>query len=222
MAASSLAPALLSDGFATIGRAHRYWPLLALPLALLAGFGSTRARNPRAGVGRPAAWAFIVCVIALALPSPVIASLALPTELTVRPRLQQALEGDWEQLLNVLTRYGDGVCAAAVPAPGPVFPYTGDRFLLYGHPEVRENAARIRWADIYDHIVPEEQRVQEQELLMSGTATPEQFREIVARYGLDLVVVPERVASATGFAGLSGRVLRSGSNRYVLYGLSSC
>jgi hypothetical protein len=48
------------------------------------------------------------------------------------------------------------------------------------------------------------------------------FREIVARYGLDFVVVPERVASARGFQGLSGRVLRSGSNRYVLYGLNSC
>jgi hypothetical protein len=220
--ASSLVPALLSDGFATIGRAHRYWPLLALPLALLAGLGAHALGARAREWGRPAAWAVAVCVLALALPSPVIASLALPTELTTWPRLEQALEGDREQLLSVLARYGDGVCAAAVPAPGPVFPYTGYRVLLYGHPEGRENAARIRWADIYDHIVPEDQRVRDQELLMSGTATPEQFREIVARYGLDLVVVPERVASTTGFQGLSGRLIRSGSNRYVLYGLSSC
>ena len=222
VAASSLVPALLSDGFATIGRAHRYWPLLALPLALLAGLGAHALGARAREWGRPAAWAFVVCVIALALPSPVIASLALPTELPVRPRLQQALEGDREQLLNVLARYGHGVCAAAVPAPGSVFPYTGYRFLLYGHPEVRENAARIRWADIYDHIVPEEQRVRDEELLMSGTATPEQFREIVARYGLDFVLVRERVASAPGFEGLSGRPVRSGSSRYVLFGLGSC
>jgi hypothetical protein len=87
---------------------------------------------------------------------------------------------------------------------------------------VRENAARIRWADIYDHIVPEEERVRDRELLTSGTATPEQFREIVARYGLDFVLVRERVASAPGFEGLSGRPVRSGSSRYVLFGLGSC
>lgn len=85
-----------------------------------------------------------------------------------------------------------------------------------------ENAAWIRWADIYDDIVSEEQRVHDQELLMSGTATPEQFREIVARYGLDFVVVPERVASAGAFRGLTGRPLSTPSNRYVLYGLHGC
>jgi hypothetical protein len=59
-------------------------------------------------------------------------------------------------------------------------------------------------------------------VLMSGTATPEQFGAIVERYGLDFVVVPERVAAAETFQGLSGLPLRSGATRQVLFGLDDC
>ena len=220
--ASSFVPVLLGEGFETVGRAHRYWPLLALPLTLLAGLGAHYIGARVGRWARPAAWAFATCVVALALPSPLIASLALPSELRTPPKLRRALEGDRQQPLNVLARYGDGVCSAAVPSPGSVFPYTGYRFLLYGHPDVRENAARIRWADIYEEIIPEAQRALDQELLMSGTATPEQFLAIVERYGLDFVIVPGRVASAEAFRGLSGRPLRAGATRQVLFGLDDC
>jgi hypothetical protein len=222
VAASSLVPALLGEGFETIGRAHRYWPVLALPLALLAGLGAHFVGARIARWARPAAWAFAAGVVALALPSPLIASLALPSELGTSPDLQLALEGDRRKLLNVLARYGDGACSAAVPSPGSAFPYTGYRFLLYGDPNVRENAARIRWADIYDRIVPEAKRVSDQELLMTGTATREQFRAIVERYGLDFVVVPAGAASADAFRGLPGRTVQSGTRRYVLFGLDDC
>jgi hypothetical protein len=220
--ASGLIPALFGEGFETIGRAHRYWPLLALPLALLAGLGAHFIGARLAQWARPAAWGFAACVVALALPSPLIASLALPSEINTPVKLRRSLEGEGGQLLNVLARYGDGVCAAAVPSPGAAFPYTGYQFVLFGDPSVRENAARIRWADIYDHIVPEAERVRDQELLMSGTATPEQFRAIVERYGLDFIVVPERAASAEAFAGLSGRPVRLGALRRILFGLDEC
>ena len=47
-------------------------------------------------------------------------------------------------MLNALHRYGDGECAAAIPAPAAAFGYTGFHFLLYGDPRNRPNPARIR------------------------------------------------------------------------------
>jgi hypothetical protein len=85
-----------------------------------------------------------------------------------------------------------------------------------------ENDARIRWAEIYEEIVPQEQRVRDDELLMSGSVTPDQFGAIVRRYGLDVVVVPLGSAGSEAFQGLSERRVRWDGDEYVMYGVHPC
>jgi hypothetical protein len=222
LVASVLVSGLVGEGFETISRQHRYWPLLCLPLGILAGLGAhwlgtlVRARS------RAAAWVGGAVVLALAFPSPVIASLALPSAFPASPSLTRALEGDPEEALNALSDYGEGLCAAAVPRPLLAFSYTGFRFLLVPSDRREENDARIRWAEIYDEIVPQEQRARDDELLLSGSATPEQFAAIVDRYGLDVVIVPLESAGSDAFRGLSGRRVRLEGEEYVLFGVRPC
>jgi hypothetical protein len=105
------------------------------------------------------------------------------------------------------------------------FSYTGFRFLLYRWPRWRErgeNAARIRWAEIYERIVPQARREGQQRLLMRGSASPEQFRRIMRTYGLDVLIVPSKSAQAEAFRGFAGRRVRSDGRQYVLYGLHPC
>jgi hypothetical protein len=222
LAASLLASDLVGEGFETLGRQHRYWPLLCLPLGILAGIGAHWLGTLLWERSKAAAWVGATCVVGLALPSPVIASLALPSAFPGSPSLTRALEGDPDAALNVLSDYGDGVCAAAFPRPLLGFSFTGFRFLLVPSDRRVENDARIRWAEIYERIVPQDQRARDQELLMSGSATPEQFAEIVDRYGLDVVVVPVESAGAEAFRGLSGRGVSLDGEEYVLFGVQPC
>ncbi|HEU4450783.1 MAG TPA: hypothetical protein VFR63_12480 [Gaiellaceae bacterium] len=222
VATSALIPTLLGEGFESVGRQHRYWPLLALPLAILAGFGAHALACRLRRRSTAAAAAAAGCVVALSLPSPLIASLALPAEIDVSPSITRALTDGREDVLDALARYGEGACSAAVPRSAESFAYTGFHFLRYGQPLVRENAARIRWAEIYEHIVPEEQRLRDEELLMSGSLSAAELGEIADRYDLDVVVVPRGKARADGFAGLRGRRIRDQRRQYVLYGLDRC
>jgi hypothetical protein len=221
LAASLLASGLVGEGFEAVARQHRYWPLFCLPLGILAGLGAHWLGTLLWERSRAAAWVGAACVVGLAVPSPVIASLALPAVFPGSPSAR-ALEGDPDQALNALSEYGDGICAAAVPRPLLSFSHTGFRFLVVPSSWREENDARIRWAEIYDHIVPQEQRVRDDELLMSGTATPEQFATIVERYGLDVVVVPAGSAGAEAFQGLSGRRVRLAGEEYVMFGVHPC
>jgi len=221
-----LASALVSiaggEGFETLGRQHRYWPLFCLPLALLAGLGVHWLGTCLRERYRAAGWAVALCALGLALPSPLIASLALPTELYASPSLTRALQGDADEALNVLSEYGAGACSVAAPGARSTFTFTGFRFLLYRTDKRVENSARIRWAEIYDHIVPEAQRVRDNRLLLSGTATAEEFRTLVQRYDLDAIVVPARRADAETFRGLPSRRVRSQRGREVLISVNPC
>ena len=220
--ASSLLPAILDEGFETIGRAHRYWPLLSLSLAILGGLGIHWIGSALSEHSRAAAAASAICVVALALPSPLVASLALPAEKPPPPDLQRALRGDRRHPLNALARYGDGVCAASAPEPARAFSYTGYRFLRFGDPLVRENSARIRWAEIYEHIVPEEERVRDEASLEHRSSTPTDVRGITHRYDLDVVVLPAWAADREAFRGVPRRWANDGERRYVVYGLGRC
>ena len=84
-----------------------------------------------------------------------------------------------------------------------------------------ENDARIRWADIYEHIVPHE-RFRDDDLLMGGSATPEEFDQIVQRYGLDIIVVPLESAGSETFDGLPSRPVQLEGEEYVTFGVNPC
>jgi hypothetical protein len=219
---SALVDVAAGEGFETLGRQHRYWPLFCLPLALLAGLGVHWLATRLCERFPVAAWVVPVCALGLALPSPVIASLAVPSKIYVSPGLTRALEGDETHALNALSDYGSGVCAVAIPGARSAFSYTGFRFVFYRSDRRPENAARIRWAEIYDQIVPEAQRIRDNELLRTGSITPEQFRAIERRYGLDVVIVPVKSASAEAFRDLPARRVRLRSEQYVLYGVDQC
>jgi hypothetical protein len=224
--AALLAAALVSvaggEGLETLGRQHRYWPLFCVPLALLAGLGLHWLWTYLGERSRAAGWAVLICALALALPSPLIASLALPTELYASPSLTRALEGDRDEALNALSEYGAGACSVAAPGARSAFPYTGFRFLLYRTDKRPENAARIRWDEIYDHIVPEAQRARDNKLLLSGSATPGEFRTLVQRYELDAVIVPAKRANAEAFRDLPSRRVRSQRGEEVLFSVDPC
>lgn len=220
--ASVLASGFVGEGFETLGRQHRYWPLVYLPLGMLAGVGAHWLGALLRERSRVAAWVGAACVLGLAFPSPIIASLALPSAFAGSPSLTRALEGEPDEALNALSDYGDGICAAAVPRPLLAYSYSGFRFLLVPSDRRAENDARIRWAEIYEEIAPQEQRALDDALLMSGSATPEQFAEIVGRYGLDVIVVPEESAGSEAFSGLSGRRVQLDGAEYVMFGVDPC
>lgn len=222
LAVSALVPLVAGEGFETLGRHHRYWPLFCLPVALLAGIGAHAVVTRVGRRSRPAAWVTGFAVAALALPSPVIASLALPRVVPVPPAKTEAVRAGGENLLTALAEYGDGVCAVAAPATGAVFSYTGFRLVSYGIPERRENPARIRWKSIYDRIGTAGERRRDQLLLTTGAAGEPAFRRIVNRYGLDVVVVPAEWGDADAFRGLPRRVARLGAQTYVLVGIDEC
>lgn len=222
LAVTLFASEALGGGFETLGREHRYWPLFGLALALLAGLGAHGLAAYFWARRRALAVAGTVVILGFALPSPMIASIAMPSHTGILPAVEQALEDGRDQELNALSAYGDGVCSVLARYPGVVFSYTGFRLVLFGDPTVRTNAARIRWSDIYDRIVPEAQRLHDAELVLSGRATRAELRAVVERYGLDVLVAPAEIAGADAFRALSGRDVRSEGDRYVLYGLNAC
>jgi hypothetical protein len=219
---TALVAASLGGGFETLGRQHRYWPLLGLGLALLAGLGAHWLGALLARRSRGFAAAFAAAALAFALPSPIIAGVAIHSHFEVSAPVRQALQGDGHDALDELRAYGDGVCSALFPDPGIAFTYTGFHLVVFGNPAARENAARIRWADIYDHIVPEAQRLRDTEVVLGGRITPAELQAIVERYGLDVLVVPAGVANAGAFRSLSGRPVRFEGEPYVLFGLNPC
>jgi hypothetical protein len=222
LAGSALVPALLGEGFETIGRDHRYWPLLCLGLALLAGQGAylvgvrVQRRSP-AGV-----WALAAALVLVALPSPLLASWALPSKVPLSDAVVSGLRGNPHSGLALLRDYGEGGCSVATPLSWRAFAYTGFHQLLVGDPGRQPNAARIRWADIYEQIVPESERVRDDALLNFGSVTDSAFQAIVARYGLDAVVVPADAASGEAFRDLSGTPVRAEGEDLVLFGLDEC
>jgi hypothetical protein len=222
LATSALAPIVTGDGFNTLGRQHRYWPLLCLPCALLAGLGAHWLFVRLLARSRAAAGAIAAVVVVLALPSPLIASLALPERLHIRAFVTEALEGRPGQALNALSDYGDGECAAAAPSGTLPFNYTGFRVVFYRWDRRPANSARIRWKDIYDHIAPQADRERDNRLLSTGAATREQVEAIVRRYGLDAILVRADRANPEVYSGYPARRVLYRGEPYVLFGVGKC
>ena len=57
---------------------------------------------------------------------------------------------------------------------------------------------------------------------MSGSASPEEFEQIVERYGLDVVVVPLESAGSEIFQGLPSRPVQLEGEEYVMFGVNPC
>jgi len=218
LALAALIPAILGEGFDTLGRHHRYWPLAYLGVACLAVMGASRMRSAI----RSTSVVALVGVVALAAAttSPVVASAALPSRIASAPVLVEAFERRSDSVLNAIDRDPGTGCVAAVPQEiaREVFSYTGYRLVLWTGSWFGDNRARIRWADIYERIAPDEQRIRDNRILVNGWGQPQRWRELVETYDVDIVVAPIDNARYRPFRGIPRRA----AGDYIVLTVDRC
>ena len=196
---------VLGEGFGPISRRHRYWPILCLAVALFAAVGATDLferlrRRPR----RTPAFVVAAVIVLLAIPSPLLASLAYPEEVKIPVVITESLKNETHTLLNELdTR--EGTCTvAAVGVTDEIFAFTGHRLVaIVLGPELEDNQARVRWRDIYEVTESLETRAADTRALIGGGENVGQWQELVDKYDVNAVVVPERLIDSPSFDGLA-------------------
>jgi hypothetical protein len=181
----------LGEGFLTLSRRHRYWPLLHLGLALLGAIGVSDLIERAAARRKAFAVALAVVVAALAVPSPLVGSLAL-NHLYKRSRLlAESLAGEPDTVLNRLAA-GGSRCTAAIPRGqlgALVFSYTGYRLVIASWNQgYVENRARIRWREIYEIIPADGERFADNAILTHRKTSREVLEGLIAKYGVDVIV----------------------------------
>jgi hypothetical protein len=221
LSSSSLIPKVLGEGFVTLGRAHRYWPFLFLGLALFGAYGLSelveRAGRTRRWLATPTAAAALL----LALPSPIVASLALPEKLPRNPSLTAALEGEPRTILNQVSRYpGDQRVVAAVPEEEKViFGYGASRMLVFKW--ARQFDGHVRWTSIATDVAEDPDRISANMALVSGRVSPSLWLRLADRYGIEAVVAASDHADAPAFRAC--RVQRDPTDgRFILVEVETC
>ena len=197
----------IGAGFDTLGRAHRYWPMVFLSAAICAGFGFFWLLEQASRLHRLVAVILFLGVAAVALASPWIGTrevkdATLEMRASRDPTLMEALQGDeltWPAVLS--PSLGDR-CTVAVPEDVSVmsYAYTGYRHVLFGWASPG-NTARVRWRDIYSYIPPDAVRRSVNTMLVTAQASPERFRDLVERYGVDRVLVNESLVELPALEG---------------------
>jgi hypothetical protein len=204
--AGTLAP-ILGEGFTTLGYTHRYWPVLYFSLALFAALGATQLLVWLAARRRWLASVAGLLIVALAIPSPVIGSLALPSTVE-EPFMHEALTGNPESILNVLAPRPGLECRVAVPESLGVstFAYTGYRMVMHPlKPNPNSvNRARIRWFPKPLRIPIDAKRLVHNLILTGGQGIDERFDELVDFYDLNLIVVPTQMADMPRYNSFEG------------------
>ena len=188
---SGLLASWLGPGFTTLGRPHRYWPLVHLGVALWAALGLTRLRDRWAARPLIAIGGMIV-IVAVALSTPLLASLALPQKLPSPWLLRASLEGDNQSPLNILAASVGQECTVVVPArySQVVFAYTGFRSVWFPYSTDDPTRARIRWATIYQNIASPDERLRDNQLLLSRSFRDDRWADVARAYGVDLLLLP--------------------------------
>ncbi|HEX2088544.1 MAG TPA: hypothetical protein VHI54_01235 [Actinomycetota bacterium] len=224
--ASSAIPRLLGAGFAVVGRASRYWPVLHLAVALLAGVGAAQLFD-RLVEWRPLAAVGVAAVLAgLALPLPLDVSLENAASAPGASPLRSALLGRSRNFLTDVASAGRRHCTVAAPGSVPlqVFAYTGYRHVAYvGSGRHRGNYARIRWRDIYGRITRESDRLADNRVLTEGRGDPSAWRRLAFKYRLNFVVVAREKLEAFRelFPGQVAR-LSQGREPFVALSVAAC
>lgn len=213
----------LSPGFETLGRQHRYWPLVSLGVVLLASIGAADlfarvARRHRAILGIALATGITV----LAIPSPVLASLAYADAQHPPPLVHRSLLAGPETLLDALEpRLGHSCTVAAPPSLEPqIFAFTGDRLIAAG---VNENGrAWVRWRHPGGRLPLLHRRIADNQVLTLGLGSPQRWLETAHIYGVDQVVIPASHWGARAFSGRRGHSFRSPEGAWIVVRLRPC
>jgi len=220
----------VGGGFETLGRPHRYWPMFFQAAAICGGFGLVWVLQGVARFHRVAAIALIVAVSAVALASPWIGSRQVKKELlrkslSAHPALMAALRGDMSSWPAALSPAPGQHCTIAVPRGQTVisYAYTGYRHVWYVWVRVHRNSARVRWRDIYLHIPTDAERRFANEVLTSAQGvTSRYYREIIERYGVDRVLVPEAALNSPALDGYKIEEGYGGNKRFGVVHTGDC
>jgi hypothetical protein len=218
-------PELLGRGFATLGREHRYWPLVYLGIVLLGAFGAADLLDRAIRKAILLAVAFGSAIVMLAIPTPILASLAVPDLLRPPPAFEDAVRNHPAAVFNALAPEPGHRCVAAAPErfTPQVFAYTGYRMVaLLFAPEGRRNRARIQWRDIYEDIPGDDERILDNEILTQARVEPEEWEAIADKYGVDLVLTRWERADAEPFAPYEKRIARAGDRGMVVIVRRDC
>lgn len=190
VAASSLIPLFLGKSFATLGRAARYWPNMYLGVAIFAGVGAAELLRQlaRVRVWMAAVPGALLVVVAAAVPFAV--SLDIPNRWRDKPVLAGAMLGRQNFLADVAaTGRADCVIASPRYIQMTIFSYAGYRQVAYRGADAHVgNYSRIRWRDIYEQVPDDAERLADNEILTSGDASIPHWRDLIRKYGVDIVV----------------------------------
>jgi hypothetical protein len=220
VAAAELAPRL-GEGFTTLGRHHRYWPLVYLSVALVAGLGAEVAWRRLTAIARPIGVVVGTLVMGAALASPLLGSVAVSRLPVENADLAEALRGDGTNVLNVLGDAHGQRCEIAAPvelsrsAPA----YIGARLVYF--PSGTENPAGIRWPTLPEPI-PDEIRLADHRALISQPFDAETWSAIVEKYGLDMVIRPQTSPPIPETAYPQQVVAEGEQGRYVVIHTGLC
>ena len=224
VAASSIIPALLGEGFQTLGRSHRYWPLVYMGVALFGALGISELLA-RMGARRGLLIATAALMVVLAIPSLVSATVAYPRERGTLPISENALLQEDDSILNLMAPVPGERCVAAVPPSlsHPVFGYTGYRLVVFRWTQwLWANAPHLRWKEIYEHITPTRERGRDNEVLTEGTEDVKLWRSLVDKYGVDVVLVPKHRIGSPSFAGLESEEATDGLLTFHIVPVTDC
>jgi hypothetical protein len=222
LALAGMISILLGEGFVTLGRQHRYWPFFYLAAAVYATLGFDAFARRLAATRTYLAPVAAGVVMALALPSPVLASLAIPEKLPPEDMFQDAVRGDESAFLTALAPSPGMPCVAAVPpqvAP-QVFAYTGYR--LVSHSLSPRNPGRIRWRDIRERIGKAGRRIADNLLLTEAQTSPEKWEELADSYEIDVLVIRGNIAEGKPFREYEKTQVRGPRNEVTVVWLSDC
>jgi hypothetical protein len=187
LALSGFIAPLFGEGFTTLSRSHRYWPILYGALVPLAVIGAADAVKRLTTAHMGLAIGIGAIAVAMAVSSPLLGSLGMMDAHEPDRLLARAATGEDGTLLDLVSPDTGDRCTAAVP-PGlaaQVTGYTGYRLVYF--PSVGRRQARIRWSEI-PNMIPGRRRLAENEALIFGLVGVHRIRTLVDKYDIDMVV----------------------------------
>ena len=207
--AASLASRVLGPGVETLGRSHRYWPLLHLAVVLFAGLGFAEllkrvGRSPRAG--RTLVLVTAMTVIVMGSISPVLASIAFAQKSSSSNLLARAAREE-DSVLSVLSPEPGGTCVVAAEGrlAGQIATFTGYRFVFGRRPP--------RWESLFGPNASESRRMTNTLLLKGGTDS-DRWISVAQTHEVDVVVTTAALQARSPVLKEFGDQEKSG--RYVI------